>query len=213
MALLEEARALGELLKQGWKPKRTIIYCVWDGEEPGLLGSTEWAETHAEELRSTPSPTSTAMATGAAILDIGGSHTLEKFINGVARDIEDPGNEDHRLEARAAGASPTQRGGRKEVAQPHRPPHRRPRLGLRLHRIPRPLGIASLNLGYGGEDGGGIYHSIYDDFYWYTHFSDTDFLYGRALSQTIGIAVMRLAGADLLPFDFTGLADTIHVRR
>ena len=72
------------------------------------------------------------------------------------------------------------------------------------------LGIASLNLGFGGEDGGGIYHSIYDDFYWYTHFSDTDFAYGRALAQTAGTAVIRLADADLLPYDFTGLADTIH---
>ena len=70
--------------------------------------------------------------------------------------------------------------------------------------------MPSLNLGYGGEDGGGIYHSIYDDFYWYTHFSDTDFIYGRALSQTAGTAVMRLADADLLPYEFTGLADTIH---
>jgi len=72
------------------------------------------------------------------------------------------------------------------------------------------LGIASLDLSYGDEDGGGIYHSIYDDFYWYTHFSDTDFTYGRALSQTAGTAVIRLADADLLPYDFTGLADTIH---
>src|SRR5258708_18980419 len=72
------------------------------------------------------------------------------------------------------------------------------------------LGIASLDLGYGAEDGGGIYHSIYDDFYWYTHFSDTDFSYGRALSQTAGTTVMRLANSDLLPFDFTSLADTIH---
>ncbi len=72
------------------------------------------------------------------------------------------------------------------------------------------LGIASLNLGYGGEDGGGIYHSIYDDFYWYTHFADTDFRYGRALSQTVGMAVMRLADADLLPYDFADFTDTIQ---
>ena len=72
------------------------------------------------------------------------------------------------------------------------------------------LGVASLNLGYGGEDGGGIYHSIYDDDYWYTHFSDTDFRYGRALAQTIGMAVMRLADAEVLPHDFTDLSDTVH---
>jgi N-acetylated-alpha-linked acidic dipeptidase len=72
------------------------------------------------------------------------------------------------------------------------------------------LGIASLNLGYGGEDEQGIYHSIYDDFYWYTHFSDSDFVYGRALAETIGTSVMRLADAEVLPFDFTDLADTVH---
>src|ERR1700737_1644011 len=70
-------------------------------------------------------------------------------------------------------------------------------------------GLASLNIGFAGEDGGGIYHSIYDDFYWYTHFSDTDFEYGRALAQTSGTAVMRLADAELLPYDFTDFADTL----
>ena len=90
VALLEEARALGALLKQGWKPRRTIIYCAWDGEEPMLLGSTEWAETHADELRRMPPSTSTPTATIAGCLTMGGSHSLEQFINGVARDIEDP---------------------------------------------------------------------------------------------------------------------------
>src|SRR5207247_3182011 len=71
-------------------------------------------------------------------------------------------------------------------------------------------GVAALGIGFGGEDGGGIYHSIYDDFYWYTHFSDTDFSYGRALAQTVGTAVMRMADADLLPYEFTDFADTVH---
>ena len=73
------------------------------------------------------------------------------------------------------------------------------------------LGIASLNMGYGGEDPAGIYHSIYDDFYWYTHFGDPTFEYGRAMSQTVGTAVMRLADADLLPFEFDDLAETINM--
>jgi N-acetylated-alpha-linked acidic dipeptidase len=72
------------------------------------------------------------------------------------------------------------------------------------------LGVASLNLAYVGEDDAGIYHSIYDDFYWYTHFSDTNFVYGVALSQTIGTAVMRMADADVLPYEFTDLADTMQ---
>jgi N-acetylated-alpha-linked acidic dipeptidase len=72
------------------------------------------------------------------------------------------------------------------------------------------LGVASVDLGFGGEDDGGIYHSIYDDFYWYTHFADTSFVYGRALSQTAGTAVLRLADAELLPYDFDNFTDTIH---
>jgi N-acetylated-alpha-linked acidic dipeptidase len=208
---MEEARAMGELLKQGWKPRRTIVYCVWDGEEPGLLGSTEWGEAHADELRQHAAVYINSDSNGRGYLQAGGSHTLEKFVNGVAHDIEDPETKTsvwkrHQLRL-IAGAGPEER---REA---------RSRSDWRLRALGSGsdytvfidhLGIASLDVGYGGEDGGGIYHSIYDDFYWYTHFSDTDFRYGRALAQTVGTAVLRLAGADLLPFDFVGFADTIH---
>jgi N-acetylated-alpha-linked acidic dipeptidase len=212
VALMEEARAISVLLKQGWKPKRTIIYCVWDGEEPALLGSTEWGEAHAVELRQHAVAYINSDSNGRGFLSLGGSHTLEKFINGVARDIEDPESKvavwkRDQLKAIADAKTPEDR---KEVRE--RPDLRMDALGsgsdwtVFLDH----LGIASVDLSYGNEDGGGIYHSIYDDFYWYTHFSDTDFSYGCALSQTIGTAVMRLADADLLPYDFTALADTIH---
>jgi N-acetylated-alpha-linked acidic dipeptidase len=207
---LEEARALGDLRRQGWKPQRTIIYCVWDGEEPGLLGSTEWAEEHAEELRQHAVVYINTDSNGRGYLFAGGSHTLEKFVNGVAKDIEDPEKhipvwERSKLR-RIRDASAEER---KEL---------RTRPDLRIGALGSGsdytvfidhLGIASLNLGYSGEGGGGIYHSIYDDFYWYTHFADTDFVYGRALAQTVGTAVMRLADAELLPFDFSDFADTI----
>jgi N-acetylated-alpha-linked acidic dipeptidase len=210
-ALLEEARALGELLKQGWKPKRTIIYCAWDGEEEGLLGSTEWAEEHAEELRRHAAVYINSDANGRGYLFSQGSHSLEKFINGVARDIQDP----------ETGLTVWKRD---QLARIERGPaearaEARTRPDLRIGALGSGsdytafidhLGVASLNLGYGGEDGGGIYHSIYDDDYWYTHFSDTDFRYGRTLAQTVGAAVLRLAGADVLPLDFTGLSDTVH---
>ena len=212
IALMEEARGLATLLKQGWKPGRTIIYCVWDGEEPALLGSTEWGEAHADELRRHAVAYINSDGNGRGFLSMGGSHSLEKFINGVARDIQDPEKKipvwkRDQLKAIADAKTPDER---KEA---------RDRGDLRINALGSGsdwtvfldhLGIASLDLAYGDEDGGGIYHSIYDDFYWYTHFSDTDFSYGRALSQTAGTAVMRLADADLLPYDFTGLADTIH---
>ncbi len=210
--LLEEARALGLLLKQGWKPKRTIVYCAWDGEEPMLLGSTEWAEAHAEELRQKAVAYVNTDANGRGTLGMSGSHTLEHLVNDVARDVSDPEAGVpvwKRLQARRlADASSAER--RKEIRQ---------RADLRMDPLGSGsdytafidhLGVASLNLGYGGEDDGGIYHSIYDSFYWYTHFSDTGFVYGKALAQTVGLVVLRLAGAEILPFEFGGLAEAMQ---
>ncbi len=213
VALLEEARSLGELVKQGWRPKRTIIYCAWDGEEPMLLGSTEWAETHVKELQEHAVVYINSDGNGRGYLNVEGSHTLEHFINGVAADIKDPETElsASQRDRLAAIARAKNAEDRQEVRQ---------RAEVRIGALGSGsdytafldhVGIASLNLGYGGEDEGGIYHSIYDDFYWFTHFSDKDFVYARALSQTIGTAVMRLANADLLPFEFNGLADTIRL--
>ena len=212
VAELEEARALGELYKQGWRPKRTIIYAAWDGEEPGLLGSTEWAEEHADELQQHAVAYLNTDGNGRGYLGISGSHSLEDFINGVAKDVTDP--ESHvsvwaRDKARLAVGG---RGGRGGGTGGGNGDLQIGALGSGSDYTPflQHLGIASLNLGYGGEDHSGIYHSIYDDFYWYTHFSDTSFVYGRALSQTVGKAVMRLADADVLPFVFTNLAQTVQ---
>lgn len=211
VALLEEARAFGELAKQGWKPKRTIIYCAWDGEEPGLLGSTEWVEAHSDELLQHAVAYFNSDTNGRGYLGVDGAHVLEKFINGVAKDVIDPEKnisvwqrlKDHEL-ARGSNAE------RAEI---------RKRSDLRIGALGdgsdytsfiHHLGIPSADIGFGGESHGGIYHSAYDDFYWYTHFGDPDFVYGRAESQMVGTAVMRMADAELLPFDFTDFADTVH---
>jgi N-acetylated-alpha-linked acidic dipeptidase len=211
VAELEEARALGILYQQGWRPKRTIIYAAWDGEEPGLLGSTEWAETHANELKAHAVAYLNSDTNGRGYLDVEGSHSLEKFINGVEMDVQDP----------EAGVSSWKRTQASRIlnGSPETRKDARTRQDLRIDALGSGsdyssfidhLGIASLNLGYGGEDRGGIYHSIYDDFYWFTHFSDTSFVYGRALAQAAGISVLRLANADLLPFAFTNLAETVQ---
>jgi N-acetylated-alpha-linked acidic dipeptidase len=211
IALLEEARALGELVKSGWKPKRTIIYCAWDGEEPGLLGSTEWAEEHHDELRAHAVAYINSDSNGRGYFNVAGSHTLEKFSNDVARDITDPETK----------ISIWKRARLREIADARTAEQReeiRKRADLRIPALGSGSdytaflqhdGVASLNFGFGGEDGGGIYHSIYDDFYWFTNFSDKDFVYGRALAQAGSTAVMRLADADLLPFEFGDFADTV----
>jgi N-acetylated-alpha-linked acidic dipeptidase len=212
VAELEEARALGELLKQGWKPKRTIIYCAWDGEEPGLLGSSEWGEEHDAELKEHAVAYINTDGNGRGFFGAEGSSTLEHFVNGVARDVTDPETNlsvRQRLLLREISAAKTDQE-RKKLRGNEDLPIRALGSGSDYTVFLDHLGIASLNMGYGGEDPGGIYHSIYDDFYWYTHFGDTNFAYGRALSQTVGTAVMRLADADLLPFEFTDLAGTVQ---
>ncbi len=221
VALLEEARALGELIKQGWKPKRTIIYCAWDGEEPGLLGSTEWAEAHADELKQHAALYINTDGNGRGFLNASGSHSLEPFIRDVARDITDPEKNISVLRRDML------RRGAQGGAQGGTPP-----AGGRGGRGGGPggefqigalgsgsdytvyldfLGVASMNLGYGGEsNSAGVYHSIYDDFYWFTHFDDPGFVYGRAMAQTVGTVVMRMADADLLPYDFSALTATVR---
>jgi N-acetylated-alpha-linked acidic dipeptidase len=209
---LEEARAFGELLKQGWKPARTVIYCFWDGEEPALLGSTEWAEFHADELKQHAVAYFNSDGNGRGFFRAGGSHSLENFINSVAKDIDDPETKMSvwkraRLAARLRG-TPESRAEAKS-----RPDSRISALGSGSDYTVfiDHLGVPSVNLGYGGEDeGGGQYHSVYDDFYYYTHFQDTEFLYERALAQTAGTMMMRMADADVLPYQFTDQADTIH---
>ncbi len=210
VVLLEEARALGELAKQGWKPKRTIIYASWDGEEPMLLGSTEWVEEHADELRQHAAIYINSDGNERGYLEVEGSHSLQSFVNGVAKDVEDPESKVSVFKRQRAHlllhGTPKQ--------------HEEARSGANLSigalgsgsdfsPFIDHLGIATLNLGFGGEDPSGNYHSIYDDFYWYTHFSDYDFVYGRALAQTAGLTVLRMADADIMPYDFAGLSHTV----
>jgi N-acetylated-alpha-linked acidic dipeptidase len=202
VAELAEARALGELVKSGWKPKRTIIYAAWDGEEPGLLGSTEWAETHAEELRRHAAVYINSDSNGRGFFGAGGSHQLETFMDQVLRDVPDPEKGISVLDRAIAAAEllgpPDQR---QEVRSTHA--LRLEPLGSGSDFTPflQHLGIAALNIGFDGEEEYGQYHSIYDSFDHYTRFVDPTFQYGVALAKAGGRIVLRLADADVLPFD------------
>ena len=212
-AVLEEGRALGEMLKQGWKPKRTIIYCVWDGEEPGLLGSTEWVETHLQELNQHAVMYVNSDSNSRGYWRASGDHRLERFINDVGRDIQDPEKPQLTVWQRARLDRIARAPGAEERGELRRSNELRiGALGSGSDYEPflGHAGIVALNLGFGGEGGGGgVYHSVYDDFYWYTHFADTKFVYGRALAQLAGTAVMRMADANLIPLSFGDSADTI----
>jgi N-acetylated-alpha-linked acidic dipeptidase len=208
---LEEARMLGELHKQGWTPKRTIIYCAWDGEEPGLLGSVEWVETHADELKKHAVTYINSDGNERGFLFVGGTQDLQAVMSAVAHDVKDPEKnisvyERAHLHGIMRAKDAEERG------------RARKRSDLPLSALGDGsdftafqdfVGIPSIDLGFGGEDEGDQYHSIYDDFYWYTHFADTEFVYGRALAQTAGSTVLRIADADLLPFDYSPQSETI----
>ena len=211
VAMMAEGKGIGELAKSGWKPKRTIVYCAWDGEEPGLLGSTEWVETHADLLRKNAVLYINTDSNERGFLSMGGSHTIEKFINEVARDVVDPQKKISVLErARAAQIMNGNADERREARE--RADLRISALGSGSDFTPflQHAGVATLNIGYGDEgQTGGVYHSIYDSFDHYTRFGDPNFAYGVALAQTCGHAVLRFANADVLPYAFTNLADSI----
>jgi N-acetylated-alpha-linked acidic dipeptidase len=211
VAMLAEAKAIGDLHRGGWSPRRTIVFAAWDAEEPGLLGSTEWVEAHADELRQKAAVYINSDSNGRGFLGMAGSHTLERFINEVARDVVDPQTKvtvaERQRALRLLRASRAE--DRKELRD--RRDLRIAALGSGSDYTPflQHLGVASLNLGYGGEDEGGSYHSIYDSFDHYTRFGDPTFAYGVALAQTAGRALLRLAEAEVLPFEFTALSDTL----
>jgi N-acetylated-alpha-linked acidic dipeptidase len=213
VALMETARGLSELLKSGWRPKRTIVLAGWDGEEWGLLGSTEWAEKHAQDLSNKAVVYINTDGTGKGWLSVDGSHSLEAFANDIMRDVSDP---------KRSGKTLFQAKLDREISQA-KTDEDKAKIAARRDFPISALGsgsdytafldhltVASLNLGFGGEGSdGGVYHSKYDSFYWYTHFSDTDFAYNTALSQTVGTLALRLASADVLPFEFTATARTL----
>ena len=206
--MLEEARSVGELAKTGWRPVRSIVYAVWDGEEPGLIGSTEWAETHAEELQNKAVLYLNSDGNSRGFLNVEGSHTLEKFVNEVERDVTDPEKEVSVFERQRARSILN---GNTEARQ--RADLRIGALGSGSDYTPflQHLGIASLNIGFGGEgENSGIYHSIYDSYDHFARFSDPTFDYEVALSKVGGRTVLRFADANYLQLDFTNFADTIH---
>ena len=211
-ALMEEAKALGALVKTGWKPKRTLVYCAWDGEEPGLIGSTEWVEDHAAELQQKAVVYINSDGNGRGFLGAGGSHALETMMYEVSKSVMDPQTKVslfERQKSEKATSAATSKAKKEELNKKE----------LNLSALGsgsdyssflQHVGIPSLNLGFGGEDDGGEYHSIYDSYDDYARFKDPGFNYGVALSKTAGHAALRMANADVLPFDFRSLQKTIE---
>lgn len=210
-ALLEEARSIGELSKTGWKPKRTLVYCAWDGEEPGLIGSTEWVEDHAAELQEKAVVYINSDGNARGFLGAEGSHALEQMVYEVAKDVTDPQTGVTVYERKRAAdlveASGTK--AKQEIMNEKEYHIGAMGSGSDYSSFIQHLGLPALNIGYGGEDAGGEYHSIYDSYDHYSKFKDPGFVYGVALAKTAGRAALRMANADVLPFDFSRLQKTI----
>ncbi len=210
VTLLEQARIFGELAKTGWRPRRTLVFCAWDAEEPGLLGSTDWAEHHAETLREKAVAYINTDGNSRGFLSIGGSHSLERLAAEVARAVADP----------QTGVSVSERLRSALLVQgsDDEKKHARESADLHLRALGsgsdytvflQHLGIPSFNLSFRGEGEGGEYHTLFDTFDHYVRFHDPTFEYGLALTSVCGRLMLRLSEADVLPFEFTRAARTI----
>ncbi|HWZ64653.1 MAG TPA: transferrin receptor-like dimerization domain-containing protein [Steroidobacteraceae bacterium] len=224
VAMLAEAKAIGALVKSGWQPQRTLVYASWDGEEAGLLGSTEWAETHADELVHKAMLYLNSDTNTRGFLAAGGSHSLQHLVNDVARGVPDPEtgvSTGERLRARLLAQGYTHEPGEDEEADEARREMRLAEAGgdLAIRALGsgsdytpflQHLGLASLSIEYHGEDDqSGVYHSAYDSFDHYVRFGDPGFAYGVAEAKTVGHLMLRMADADVLPLEFGGFADTL----
>ncbi|MDC1051764.1 transferrin receptor-like dimerization domain-containing protein [Flavobacteriaceae bacterium] len=203
VALMEEARVVGDLVKKGHQPKRTMMYCAWGAEEQGLLGSTEWVETHAKELKEKVVAYINTDGTGAGFLNAGGSHTLEMFFDEISKSVMDPVMNVSVFERRNALEKV-----KNNTSWAH---YKLGALGSGSDYSPffQHLGIASFNMGFGGESSGGEYHTMYDSYQHYKRFKDPNFQYGVTLAKVAGRTSLRLANAHILPFEFTHFTSVV----
>ena len=218
-AMMAEMKAIGALVKAGWRPKRTLVYASWDAEEPAMLGSTEWVETHAAELREKAVLYVNTDTNGRGFLEAEGSHVLQSLVNEVAADVKDPETGESAYTRRVAkmmvagnqkGADEEARRWAKLVGGGGRPPIGALGSGSDYTAFLDFIGVPSVNLSFAGEnDTAGIYHSAYDSFDHYSRFGDPGFVYGVSLAQACGRLVLRAADADVLPFSPSDFADTV----
>ena len=212
VALLAEARAIGRLAQAGERPARTVVFAAWDAEEPGLIGSTEWAEHRADALQEHAVAYLNTDSNARGFIGIGGSHTLERFFNQVMADVRDPQTGES-IRERLRAALKVRAENEEDREEAKREDLRIYPLGSGSDYTPflQHLGIASGNIGFGGEGEGGSYHTLYDTYEHYTTWRDPGLEYGVALARVTGRATLRLANAPLLPFEFTGFADNIEL--
>ena len=213
VALLAEAKSVAKLAKSGQIPSRTIIYAAWDAEEVGLIGSTEWAEDHAIELQEHAVAYLNTDGNSRGFVNIGGSHVLERFFNQIIEEVRDPRMDISLKERKRADLKLNSNSEQKQRDAEKRSDIRINPLGSGSDYTPflQHLGIASANIAFGGEGGGGSYHTLYDTYEHYTTWRDPGLVYGVSLAQVAGRATLRLANSQRLPFEFSGFVDNIDL--
>jgi len=208
-SMMEMTRALGQLKKHGMRPRRTLIVCSWDGEEVGLTGSTEWGEEFADELRKKAvAYLNVDEATSGPDFDGSAVASLAPMLVETSRTVQDPSGKSLYEAWKEAAAR-----NRKEEKD-DRPVTDANLADTRIgsgsdHTVfLNFVGMPVIGLQFNGPYG--VYHSMYDDFYWMSHFGDPGYRYHTLMSQLWGVLTLRLANAELLPFDFAAYADNIH---
>lgn len=211
VAEMDAARVIGELVKNGLQLKRTLVFCAWDGEEPALLGSTEWTEDHQQELREKAVAYINTDGNGRGFINAGGSHIYEPFFNEIMDQVIDPETGVSIKERKyAQSVVNAEKSGRGKLMGNRNMKLSALGAGSDWGGFLQHLGISSFNMGYGGESEGDQYHSTYDSYDFFTRFIDPGFKYGVALSKTSGRTLLRLANADVLPVDFKSFYNTIN---
>ena len=211
-AMLESVHGIGELLKSGWKPKRTLIFGSWDGEEEGLIGSTEWVEQHEAELRNSPAYFNVDVAVSGPKFGASSVPSLKQFLRDIAREVPSPKGgtvyeawqKASQPETPSATQSPTE-----AIGDSRRTPAAQVKgdvpvgdlgSGSDYTAFLQHLGVPSSDISSSGPYG--VYHSVFDNFNWFKKFGDPDFVYEQEMARILGLEAVRMADADVLPYDY-----------
>ncbi|MFL6302457.1 MAG: M28 family metallopeptidase [Candidatus Sulfotelmatobacter sp.] len=206
-AMLEAVHGIGELLKSGWKPKRTMVFGSWDGEEEGLMGSTEWVEQNQAELRRSPAYFNMDVAVSGQKFGASAVPSLKQFVRDVTKAVPSPkGGTVYQNWEKAAHASPAPSD---TPLENHRPPAAQAKTDVPVGDLGsgsdytaflQHLGVPSIDISSSGSYG--VYHSVFDNFAWFKKFGDPDFAYEQQMARVFGLQMVRMANADVIPYDY-----------
>jgi len=219
-AMLEAVHGVGELLKSGWKPKRTMVFCSWDGEEEGLMGSTEWAEQHESELANAPAYFNVDVAVSGPKFGASAVPSLKQFLRDITKVVPSPkgGTVYEAWQKSLQPDAPSTQSPTEAIGDSKRTPEAQIKSDVPVGDLGsgsdytaflQHLGVPSTDMSSSGPYG--VYHSVFDNFAWFKKFADPDFLYEQQMARVFGLEAVRMADADILPYDYEEYAKEIGV--